>query len=215
MKYSRSRDATLKLRVLASAERRASKRTEDDTSLTPLTERSRTHPASPEKLRQLHAARTLSRESVIQPHIVLGTPISSTQQSSRCFRALAPSPPVQPTAHAVASHSNPATIRRSATSLDYSYYLAARFHRAGKNSHDDPPKAGARAKQAAIQRDHRSRRRAGENVSQTPTMSQLGVYQGSEVASESIYPCAVICDAVYELTREHRCQSVARSTTRG
>ncbi|KAH7111505.1 hypothetical protein B0J13DRAFT_272562 [Dactylonectria estremocensis] len=47
----------------------------------------------------------------------------------------------------------------------------------GKDSQDDPSKAGARAKLAVIQRDHRSRRCAGETVSPTPTISQLGVLE--------------------------------------
>ncbi|KAH7117531.1 hypothetical protein EDB81DRAFT_245975 [Dactylonectria macrodidyma] len=98
MKYSRSRDATLTLRNLALAERRAPKRTDGNAGLSPPNERSGTQPTSPEKLRQLHAARRLFRESLSQPHVVLGTPIPPTQQSTRRFRALAPSPPVQPTA---------------------------------------------------------------------------------------------------------------------
>jgi hypothetical protein len=40
--------------------------------------------------------------------------------------------------------------------------------------------AGARAKRAAIQRGHRSRRRAGETVSLTPSISQLGAFKGLE-----------------------------------
>jgi hypothetical protein len=185
MKYSRSRDATLTLRNLASAERCAPKRTDGDASLPPPNERSGTQPTSPEKLRQRHAARRLFRESLSQPHVVLGTPIPPTQQSTQRFRALAPSPPVQPTAHPIASHSDPSTIRSSTTSLGYSY-LAARFHKGGKDSQDEPSKAVARAKQAAIQRDHRSRRRAGETMSLTPTISQLGVLEDFEGPGEGI-----------------------------
>ena len=69
--------------------------------------------------------------------------------------------------------------------MDYSY-LTARFHKGGKDSQDDSCKAGARAKQAAIQRDHRSRRRAGETVSLTPTISQLGVLEDFEGPGEGI-----------------------------
>ncbi|KAG6985776.1 hypothetical protein FocnCong_v003704 [Fusarium oxysporum f. sp. conglutinans] len=185
MKYSRSRDATLTLRNLASAERCAPKRTDGDAGLPPPNERSGTQPTSPEKLRQRHAARRLFRESLSQPHVVLGTPIPPTQQSTRRFRALAPSPPVQPTAHPIASHSDPSTVRSSTTGLGYSY-LAARFHKGGKDSQDEPSKAVARAKQAAIQRDHRSRRRVGETVSLTPTISQLGVFGDFEGPGEGI-----------------------------
>ncbi|RMJ03307.1 hypothetical protein BHE90_016282 [Fusarium euwallaceae] len=74
---------------------------------------------------------------------------------------------------------------RTTTSLGYSY-LAARFHKGGKGSQDEPSKAVARAKQAAIQRDHRSRRRAGETVSLTPTISQLGVLEDFEGPGEGI-----------------------------
>ncbi|KAM4062084.1 hypothetical protein HRG_013542 [Hirsutella rhossiliensis] len=51
--------------------------------------------------------------------------------SSRLFRTLAPSPTIQPTTHPIASDSNTFT-----------------------HSQDDASKTGARAKQAAIQRDH-------------------------------------------------------------
>ncbi|EFY90645.1 ATP-dependent DNA helicase PIF1 [Metarhizium acridum CQMa 102] len=70
------------------------------------------------------------------------------------------------------------------TGVDYSY-LAVRFHKGGKDSQDDASKAGARAKQATIRRDHRSRRRAGEAVSLTPTISQLGVFEGSDGPGEA------------------------------
>ncbi|KAH7461808.1 hypothetical protein FOMA001_g3573 [Fusarium oxysporum f. sp. matthiolae] len=54
----------------------------------------------------------------------------------------------------------------------------------GKDSQDDSLKAGARAKLAVIQRDHRSRRRAGETVSLTPTISQLGFLEDFEGPGE-------------------------------
>ncbi|KAI8404628.1 hypothetical protein FOFC_16123 [Fusarium oxysporum] len=192
----RSRDATLTLRNLASAERCAPKRTDGDAGLPPPNERSGTQPTSPEKLRQRHAARRLFRESLSQPHVVLGTPIPPTQQSTRRFRALAPSPPVQPTAHPIASHSDPSTVRSSTTGLGYSY-LAARFHKGGKDSQDEPSKAVARAKQAAIQRDHRSRRRVGETVSLTPTISQLGVFgdfegPGEDASQDRLQPSELL-----------------------
>ncbi|KAF6527894.1 hypothetical protein HZS61_008196 [Fusarium oxysporum f. sp. conglutinans] len=180
----------------ASAERCAPKRTDGDAGLPPPNERSGTQPTSPEKLRQRHAARRLFRESLSQPHVVLGTPIPPTQQSTRRFRALAPSPPVQPTAHPIASHSDPSTVRSSTTGLGYSY-LAARFHKGGKDSQDEPSKAVARAKQAAIQRDHRSRRRVGETVSLTPTISQLGVFgdfegPGEDASQDRLQPSELL-----------------------
>jgi hypothetical protein len=208
MKYSRSRDATLTLRNLASAERRAPKRTDGDAGLSPPNERSGTQPTSPEKLRQLHAARRLFSESLSQPHVVLGTPIPTTQQSTRRFRALAPSPPVQPATHPTASRSDSSTVRSSTTSVDYSY-LATRFRKVGKDSQDDPSAAGARVKLAAIQRDHCSRRRAGEAVSQTTSISQLGVLEGSGVLDK-----VTLCfrrSSLLGLTTESRCKS--RSTT--
>ncbi|KJK73473.1 hypothetical protein H634G_11286 [Metarhizium anisopliae BRIP 53293] len=63
-------------------------------------------------------------------------------------------------------------------------YLATRYRKGGKDSQDNPSTAEARVKLAAIQRDHRSRRRAGETVPLTPTISQLRYFQGSEVAGE-------------------------------
>ncbi|RKK15612.1 hypothetical protein BFJ67_g17859, partial [Fusarium oxysporum f. sp. cepae] len=196
MKYSRSRDATLTLRNLASAERCAPKRTDGDAGLPPPNERSGTQPTSPEKLRQRHAARRQFRKSLSQPLVVLVTPIPPTQQSTRRFRALAPSPPLQPTAHPIASHSDPSTVRSSTTGLGYSY-LAARFHKGGKDSQDEPSKAVARAKQAAIQRDHRSRRRVGETVSLTPTISQLGVFgdfegPGEDASQDRLQPSELL-----------------------
>ncbi|KAH7137739.1 hypothetical protein EDB81DRAFT_800595, partial [Dactylonectria macrodidyma] len=66
--YSRSRDATLTLRNLALAERRAPKRTAGDAGLLPPNERSGIQLTSPEKLRQIYAARMLFRESLSQLH---------------------------------------------------------------------------------------------------------------------------------------------------
>ncbi|TVY65458.1 ATP-dependent DNA helicase pif1 [Fusarium oxysporum f. sp. cubense] len=187
MKHSRSKVVLQTLRNIAlrpsSPGRPATKRTEGDAGLSPPNERSGTQPTSPEKLRQLHTARSLFGESISQPHVVLGTPIPPTQQSSRLFRALAPSPPVQPTTHPLVSHSDPSTLRSSTPGVDYSY-LATRFHKGGKDSQDDSLKAGARAKLAVIQRDHRSRRRAGETVSLTPTISQLGFLEDFEGPGE-------------------------------
>ncbi|KAH8661029.1 hypothetical protein BGZ61DRAFT_153216 [Ilyonectria robusta] len=111
--------------------RPATKRTDGDAGLSPPNERSGTQPTSPEKLRQLHTARSLFGESISQPHVVLGTPIPPTQQSSRLFRALAPSPPAQPTTHPLVSHSDPSTLRSSTPGVDYSY-LATRFHKGGE-----------------------------------------------------------------------------------
>ncbi|KAG7002669.1 ATP-dependent DNA helicase PIF1 [Fusarium oxysporum f. sp. conglutinans] len=185
--HSRSKVVLQTLRNIAlrpsSPGRPATKRTEGDAGLSPPNERSGTQPTSPEKLRQLHTARSLFGESISQPHVVLGTPIPPTQQSSRLFRALAPSPPVQPTTHPLVSHSDPSTLRSSTPGVDYSY-LATRFHKGGKDSQDDSLKAGARAKLAVIQRDHRSRRRAGEAVSLTPTISQLGFLEDFEGPGE-------------------------------
>ncbi|KAH7491067.1 hypothetical protein FOMA001_g2660 [Fusarium oxysporum f. sp. matthiolae] len=155
MKHSRSKVVLQTLRNIAlrpsSPGRPATKRTDGDAGLSPPNERSGTQPTSPEKLRQLHTARSLFGEPISQPQVVLGTPIPPTQQSLRNFRTLAPSPTVQPTTNQIA------------------------FHKGGKDSQDDASKAEAKARQVAIQRDHRSRRRAGETVSLTPSISQLGV----------------------------------------
>ncbi|KAJ3517269.1 hypothetical protein NM208_g14729 [Fusarium decemcellulare] len=160
MKHSRSKVVLQTLRNIAlrpsSPGRPATKRTEGDASLSPPNERSGTQPTPPEKLRQLHTARSL-----------FGTP----------------SPPVQPTTHPLVSHSDPSTLRSSTPGVDYSY-LATRFHKGGKDSQDDSLKARARAKLAVIQRDHRSRRRAGEAVSLTPTISQLGFLEDFEGPGE-------------------------------
>ncbi|KAF6517647.1 hypothetical protein HZS61_003208 [Fusarium oxysporum f. sp. conglutinans] len=86
--------------------------------------------------------------------------------------------------------------RQGTTGLGYSY-LAARFHKGGKDSQDEPSKAVARAKQAAIQRDHRSRRRVGETVSLTPTISQLGVFgdfegPGEDASQDRLQPSELL-----------------------
>ncbi|KAK8913452.1 hypothetical protein VCV18_011458 [Metarhizium anisopliae] len=167
----------------SSLERNPAKRSEGDAGLSPANESCGTQPTSPEKLRQLDTARSLFGEPISQPHVVLGTPIPPTQQSSQAFRTVAPSSPLK--TYPIASHSDPSSARSSTTSTDYSY-AAARSHKDGKDSQDDSSKARARSKQAAIQRDHRSRRRAGETVSLTPTISQLGVVQGSEGPGEVI-----------------------------
>ncbi|KAF5127214.1 ATP-dependent DNA helicase pif1 [Metarhizium anisopliae] len=185
---ARSRGAIQILRNLAvRPERPAPKRTDREAGLSPGKERSGTQPTSPERLRHPPTARRLFGEPISQPRVVLGTPIPPTQ-SSPLYRTLAPSPPVQPTTYPIASHPDPSTIRSSIPSIpsvDYSY-LAARFHRGGKVSQDDASKAWARAKQAAIQRDHRSRRRAGQTVSLTPTISQLGAIEDFEGPGEGI-----------------------------
>lgn len=169
----------------SSAERRAPKRTDGDAGLSPPNERSGTQPTSPERLRQLHTARRLFEEPISQPQVVLGTPIPPTQQSLLNFRTLAPSPTVQPTTDQIASHSDPSTVPSNTTDAEYSY-LASRFHKGWKDSQDDASKAGAKARQVAIQRDHRSRRRAGETVSLTPSISQLGVSAVPDEPGEGI-----------------------------
>ncbi|KAK8912669.1 hypothetical protein VCV18_012348 [Metarhizium anisopliae] len=184
---SRSRDAIQTLKNLAvgpsSSESFALKRTPEDAGLSPPNDRSRAQPTSSEGARQCHTARTLFKASISQPRVELGTPLPPNQQGSGLFRSLAPSPAVQRTTHPIVPLSDPATVRGSTTSLDYAY-LANRYRKGGKDSQDDPSTAGARVKLAAIQRDHRSRRRAGETVSLTPTISQLGSFQGSDVAGE-------------------------------
>ncbi|KJK85270.1 hypothetical protein H633G_10889, partial [Metarhizium anisopliae BRIP 53284] len=184
---NQSRDAIQTLKSLAvgpsSSESPASKRTEEDADLSPPNDRSGTQPTSSESIRQGHTARTLFKASISQPRVELGTPLPPTQQSSGLLRTLAPSPPMQRMTHPIVSLSDPGTVRSSTTSVDHAY-LATRYRRGGKDSQDNPSTAGARVKLAAIQRDHRSRRRAGETVSLTPTISQLGNFQGSEVARE-------------------------------
>lgn len=216
VQYSRPRGAILTLRGLAvrpsSCEAPGQKRTDGDAELSPAKDRSGTRPTSPDRPQQPPVARSLFGENSSQPCVVIGTPLPATQQSSRLFRTLAPSPAPQPTTDPVASHFDPSIARGGATRMNYSY-LTARFHRGGKVSQDDPSTTGARARLAAIQRDHRSRRRAGEIVSLTPTISQLGVFQGSKATEESIHPFAVICSSFYGLTRAHRCDSESRSTT--
>ncbi|KAG7424404.1 ATP-dependent DNA helicase pif1 [Fusarium oxysporum f. sp. raphani] len=123
--HSRSKVVLQTLRNIAlrpsSPGRPATKRTDGDAGLSPPNERSGTQPTSPEKLRQLHTARSLFGEPISQPQVVLGTPIPPTQQSLRNFRTLAPSPTVQPTTNQIA------------------------FHKGGKDSQDDASKAEAKA----------------------------------------------------------------------
>ncbi|KAM4063335.1 ATP-dependent DNA helicase PIF1 [Hirsutella rhossiliensis] len=113
----------------------APKRTDRDAGLSPPTSRTRTEPSSPETLKQPSARRFQ------QPNKARGS-------SGRW---------------PLASHFDPSTAEGNATRMNYSY-LAARFHKGRKVSQDDPSTAGARVKLAAIQRDHRSRRRAGETA---------------------------------------------------
>ncbi|EXU94986.1 PIF1-like helicase [Metarhizium robertsii] len=171
----------------SSSESPALKRTEEDADLSPPNDRSGTQPTSSESIRQGHTARTLFKASISQPRVELGTPLPPTQQSSGLLRTLAPSPPMQRMTHPIVSLSDPGTVRNSTTSVDHAY-LATRYRRGGKDSQDNPSTAGARVKLAAIQRDHRSRRRAGETVSLTPSISQLGVFEAlggpREVASQ-------------------------------
>ncbi|KHO10936.1 Ankyrin repeat-containing domain protein [Metarhizium robertsii ARSEF 23] len=188
---NQSRDAIQTLKSLAvgpsSSESPALKRTEEDADLSPPNDRSGTQPTSSESIRQGHTARTLFKASISQPRVELGTPLPPTQQSSGLLRTLAPSPPMQRMTHPIVSLSDPGTVRNSTTSVDHAY-LATRYRRGGKDSQDNPSTAGARVKLAAIQRDHRSRRRAGETVSLTPSISQLGVFEAlggpREVASQ-------------------------------
>ncbi|KAG6996313.1 hypothetical protein Forpi1262_v014507 [Fusarium oxysporum f. sp. raphani] len=121
--HSRSKVVLQTLRNIAlrpsSPGRPATKRTDGDAGLSPPNERSGTQPTSPEKLRQLHTARSLFGEPISQPQVVLGTPIPPTQQSLRNFRTLAPSPTVQPTTNQIASHSDPSTVPSSTTDAEY------------------------------------------------------------------------------------------------
>jgi hypothetical protein len=208
LKYSRSRGVTQTLRGVAvgpSSPDRPAKRTDQEAGLSPRQKRSETRSSSSKSSRGCHPVRGSSFEdSMNQPHVVLGTPLPPTQQSSGLSRALAPSPCVrQTTHHLIVSLSDAATTRSSAASMDHAY-LATRYHKGGKDSQDNSCTAEARVKLAAIQRDHRSRRRAGETVSPTPTISQLRNFQGLEVAGEGIYPCAVAGSRFFELTMEHR-----------
>ena len=159
----------------STSESPALKRTEEDAGLSPPNDRSGTQPTSSQRVRQCHTASTLFEASISQPRVELGTPVPPTQQGSQLFRTLAPSPAVLRTTHPIVPLSDPATVRGSTTSVDHAY-LANRYRKGGKDSQDDPSTAGARVKLAAIQRDHRSRRRAGETVSLTPTISQLGSF---------------------------------------
>ena len=204
LKYSRSKSVTQTLRGVAvrpSSPDRPAKRTDQEAGLSRRQKISETRPSSSNSLRGRHTVRRSSFEdSMNEPRIVLGTPLPPTQQSSGLFRALAPSPPLHQTTHPIVSPSDAATTRSSAASMDHAY-LATRYHKSGKDSQDDPSTAKARVKLADIQRDHRSRRREGETVSLTPTISQLRNSHGSEVAGEGIYPCAVAGSRFFELTR--------------
>ncbi|KJZ72272.1 hypothetical protein HIM_04084 [Hirsutella minnesotensis 3608] len=176
LKYSRSRSATQTLRDVAirppSPQRPASKRTDPVVRLSPAQNRSGTRPASSETLLGRHTARSFE-ESINQPRVVLGTPIPPSQGSARSFRTLAPTPLMQLTTEQAAPHSGLSAMRSSTSGIDYSY-VAARFHKGGKNSQDDPSKARARTKLATIQRDHRSRRRADAR----PDRLRTGGFQG-------------------------------------
>ncbi|KHO00508.1 ATP-dependent DNA helicase PIF1 [Metarhizium album ARSEF 1941] len=98
-------------------------------------------------------SRSSFEDSMNQPHVVLGTPLPPTQQSSGLFQVLAPSPPVRQTTHLIVSLSDAATTQSSAASMDHTY-LATRYRKGGKDSQDSPSTAEARVKLAAIQRDH-------------------------------------------------------------
>jgi hypothetical protein len=205
VKRSRSRDTIQTLKRLAagpSSSESPLKGTEEAAGPSPPKDGSA---ASSKRVRQWFGA------SISQQRIELGTPLPPTQQSSGLFRTLAPSTPTQETTCPIASLSDLTAIRSSTTSADHAY-LATRYRKGGKDSQDNPSTAGARVKLAAIQRDHRSRRRAGETVSLTPTVSQLGVCQ-SETAGEGIYACAEIGSRVYRLSEERRCEPESRSTT--
>ncbi|KAH7115614.1 hypothetical protein EDB81DRAFT_820137 [Dactylonectria macrodidyma] len=73
-----SRDATLTLRNLALAKRRALKRTAGNASLLLPNERSGIQLTLLEKLWQIYATRMLFRESLSQLHVMLGTPFLLT-----------------------------------------------------------------------------------------------------------------------------------------
>jgi len=79
--------------------------------------------------------------------------------------------PVDPQAHAV---------KRSAQHV-------GQFFRRGQNLEDSPSTAAARRQRVQIQRDHRVRRRAGEeDVSQTPPLAMLAQYVQSPAPSETV-----------------------------
>jgi hypothetical protein len=79
--------------------------------------------------------------------------------------------PVDPQAHAV---------KRSAQHV-------GQFFRRGQNPEDSPSTAAARRQRIQIQRDHRVRRRAGEeDVSQTPPLAMLAQYGQSPAPSETV-----------------------------
>lgn len=187
LKYSRSRGAAETLRAVAIRPSSALKRTDREAGLSPAQDRSGTRPASLERLEIHHTVGAFSDSSVSLPRVMLGTPLPPTQQHAELFRPLAPSPPVQRTAHPIVLLSNPASTRNGTTRVDHAY-LADRYHKGGRDSQDSPSKVEARVMRSAIQRDHRPRRRAGETVSLTPTISQLVNVEGPDVAAEGIHP---------------------------
>ncbi|KAJ2971918.1 hypothetical protein NQ176_g7457 [Zarea fungicola] len=148
-----------------SPDRSTPKRTEEEAGLSPPADRTGIEP-------------TTLRVSSSQPHIILGTPIPPTQQSLRRFLAIAPPPPIQRITQPIDLGFDPAAtaFRSRVAGIDHAN-LASRYCRGGKDSQDDPAQAEARAIRAGIQRDHRSRRRAGETVSLAPSISQLGVVE--------------------------------------
>lgn len=156
-----------------SPDRSTAKRTDEEAGLSPPADRTGIEPAS--------------RDSSSQPHVILGTPIPPTQQSLRRFAVIAPSPAVQPRAQPIDLGFDPAASRSGVTGRGHAY-LASRYCRGGKDSQDEPAQAEARARRAGIQRDHRLRRRAGEIVSLTPTISQLVNLEGSDISAEGIHP---------------------------
>jgi hypothetical protein len=97
----------------------------------------------------------------------------------RAYRSLAPAPspsvpPSTPSTPAVTSE-----VTTGSESVDY------RFRRRGQHSRDSPATAAARREQEIIRRDHRTRGRAGEEVSSTPTLSQLRAGQDPPTSSLS------------------------------
>lgn len=193
VKRSRSKDAILTLKGITAAspasERRSLKRTEGDASLSPPNDRSKTQPTLSERVRECHVVSSLSDPSITQPRVVLGTPLSLTQQSSGLFRALAPSPRVQERTHPIVPVTEPATTRNEAARVNHAY-LADKYHKGGKHSQDSCSTAEARAK------------RAGEAVSLTPTVSQLSISWGAEPAGEGTHPFAVTCGSSSGLTNK-------------
>lgn len=215
MQYSRSRSAILTLRSFVahpSSGDARQKRAPGDAGLPPARDRVGTRSVSPGRIQQPPVAGSSIGENGSEPYVVLGTPLPATQQSSSLARVVTLSPATQVKTDPTASHSDPASTRRNTTRMDYSY-LTAKFHKGGRVSQDDLSTAGARVKLASIQRDHRSRRRAGEAVSLTPPVSQLGISQGAEPAKKGIHACAVVYSSSFGLTKEDRRES--RPTTSG